>query len=390
MITHPGKTKTLEVHHIVPRVHAEASGTTYVVPRLCEELQQLGLDTHLHVVRKKEGAEYPFTLHEYPFWRVPERLGVSPAMHRSLRDLAHRPVILHNHSLWMMPNVYPGLVRAGGACRLMVSPHGTVSQWALGHSRLKKKFIWWMGQRHLMQRADCFHATAGSEYEEIRKLGFRQPVAIIPNGMDLSYGRRPLSPHTGPDKQLLFLARIHPKKGLELLFEVWRKLQDDFPHWKLVVAGPEDYPGYMEKLRGLATELSLKRLSFAGPVFGQAKEDLFFNADLYVLPTQNENFGITVAEALLAGVPAVVSHGAPWQGLEEHACGWWVPRRAETLGEALRQGMSIPPEEKLAMGRRGRAWIEENFGWPETARKMRKTYAWIMGQAEKPEWVYTT
>ena len=380
-------TDTLEIHHVVPRVHAEASGLTNYVLQLCEALQRVGAHPHLHTLRKREGADYPFPVHTYPAWSIPERLGVAPAMRRSLSGLAHRPVIMHNHGLWMMPNIYPGMVRKGGACKLMVSPHGSLSSWALGHSRWKKKAAWWLGQRRLLERADCFHATVEAEYEDIRRLGYRQPVAIIPYVLDLSYAERPLATRPGPQRRLLFLARLHPKKGVDLLLEAWRQLQAEFPDWELVIAGPEDYAGYVEKLQQLIQSQALERVRMAGPVYGKAKEDLFFDADLYVLPTHSENFGISVAEALLAGVPAVVTRGAPWEGLQTYGCGWWIDRKPEALVRTLRQAMRLEPGERAAMGERGRTWIVRSFGWARIVQQMRQTYAWMLGRGERPDWV---
>jgi glycosyltransferase involved in cell wall biosynthesis len=309
-------------------------------------------------------------------------------MRRALRALGRQAVILHNHSVWMMPNVYAGWAAgAGSRCRLVVSPHGTLGDWSMRRARWRKELLWRLGQRRLFERAHCFHATAPAEYEEIRRLGFRQPAAIIPNGVDLP-AREPAAA-ADEQRRLVFMARVHPKKGADMLLRVWRRLQDDFPDWTLAIAGPEDEKGYLAALRALGATLDCRRVSFPGPVYGAEKEDFLARSALYVLPSQNENFGITVAEALALGVPAVVSKGAPWQGLIDHECGWWVDNDEASLEAALRQAMRLNSAQRKAMGARGRQWVRQAFAWEGVGEKMRATYAWINSESpDPPEWIW--
>ncbi len=123
---------------------------------------------------------------------------------------------------------------------------------------------------------------------------------------------------------------------------------------------------------------------FTGPVEGQAKWDLYRRADLFVLPTFSENFGISVAEALAAGVPVITTHGAPWSALPQHQCGWWVPTGAAPLAEALREATSISDDARSAMGARGRQLVQQQFLWPKIAAEMRALYEWTLGLGPQP------
>jgi glycosyltransferase involved in cell wall biosynthesis len=136
-------------------------------------------------------------------------------------------------------------------------------------------------------------------------------VTIIPNGVDIP-AFTPKQNRTS--RVLLFLGRIHPIKGLDILLPAWQAVHDKFPDWRLMIAGP-DNNGYLDQMQHLAVQLHLKRIEFVGALKGRHKWEAFRESDIFVLPTYSEYFGMTVVEALAAGVPAIVSKGAPWQGL---------------------------------------------------------------------------
>jgi glycosyltransferase involved in cell wall biosynthesis len=322
------------------------------------------------------------TLNVLPQWRRPARFAVSPAMARALRDAADDADIVHNHSLWSMTNVAAGWVVPGRRAKLVASPRGTLSAWALGHSHVAKRLLWPL-QRRALDRADLLHATSLSEVEEIRSLGLRAPVVLIPNGIDVPGGEPVEAPSAG--RTLLFLSRIHPKKGIDRLLHAWVALERAHPDWRLVVAGSGE-PAHVEEVVGMARALALDRVSFPGPVFGAAKAQAYATASLFVLPTHSENFGMVVAEALAAGLPAVVSKGAPWSGLPEQGAGWWVDGDVEPLGACLDAAMRLPPRELARMGASGRAWMQREFGWDEVARRMADAYGWLLtGGAPPPQ-----
>ena len=125
-------------------------------------------------------------------------------------------------------------------------------------------------------------------------------------------------------------------------------------------------------------------MQFVGPVYGAAKDALLQNTDLFVLPTLNENFGIAVAEALASGVPAIVSKGAPWSGLETERAGWWIDHGVEPLVRALLEATDMSVAERSAMGTRGRQWMARDFGWDAIAQQMAATYGWVLGSADQP------
>src|SRR5262249_10933006 len=146
--------------------------------------------------------------------------------------------------------------------------------------------------------------------------------------------------------------RIHPKKGLDHLIRAWAKVETGYDHWRLRIVGPAEL-GHDAELRTLAENLKLSRVSIEPAIYGDRKYAAFREADIFVLPTLNENFAMTVAEALAAGTPVISTKGAPWAGLEVNRCGWWIDHGIEPLAAALNDAMTLPREELRAMGARG-------------------------------------
>lgn len=369
----------MKLVHVVPHIDQEASGPSYSVPRLCAGLASLGHEVELSCLAAR-GAIPGVGLDLHPQWPVLGRFAISSSLARALRKKSGRVDIVHNHSLWSMVNVATGWVVPGSRAKLITSPRGTLSPRALDRRRWLKRVLWPL-QRRALTRAHLLHATSEVEYAEIRALGLTAPVAIVPNGVDVpepSAGKAASATRT-----LLFLSRIHPIKGIDRLLQAWARLQDAHPGWRLLIHGRGE-AAHEAELRELAATLELRRVEFSGPLYGQAKQQAYRDADLFVLPTHSENFGMVVAEALAHGCPAVVSRGAPWQGLEAEGCGWWVDNDPGSLTAALGAAMSTPPAELERMGQRGAGWMARDFGWDSVARRMDAAYRWILEGGTAP------
>ena len=376
----------MKATHIVPRIHEEASGPTYSVTSLCNALAQCHIDVTLRVTHSAGQAPSSYRLESHGSLDPGGYFGFSPQLKRALAEDSLEAQIIHNHSLWMMPNIYPGTIDRPESCKLVCSPRGTMSDWAWNRSRWKKRIAGMAGQSKMLQSCDCFHATAEHEALDIRRRGFKQPIAVIPNGVDCPT-IRPRKESPSKFRKLLYLARIHPVKGLDLLLNAWATLASEFPSWELLVAGPLD-----SKYARLIQEYArgFPRVTFLDNVAGAEKERLLNSADLYVLPSKSENFGQSVAEALSYGVPAVVCEGAPWRGLIDNGAGWWIPQTSQDVLTKLGEAMSLSLPELRAMGGRGRKWMEQDFAWESIANKMKSTYQWLLGNtSKKPDWVFT-
>lgn len=378
--------ETLRVTHIVPAISNEASGPSYSVVRLCESFVADGQDVTLAALDWAPMLEQPAFLKTFPLGLGPRRLGRSPAMKRWLAAESGSMEVIHNHSLWMMPNVYSGQIARQYKIPLVVSPRGTLSEWAMQSGSMVKKVFWPLLQYPSIVHATCFHATANSEYEDIRRMGFRQPVAVIPNGIDIPE----LLPKVEKDRRtLLFLGRIHPVKGLDILLPAWGEVQNRFPDWYLKIVGP-DNRGYLTEMQRLANELRLQRIEFSGALFGDKKWRAYRDADIFILPSYSENFGMSVAETLAAGTPAIVSKGAPWSELNTHNAGWWIDIGVDPLVACLEQALEKSRDTLIEMGLHGRKWMEEDYSWEHVGTQLIETYLWILHGNNKPTWIIDT
>ncbi|MBX9865721.1 MAG: glycosyltransferase [Burkholderiales bacterium] len=374
-----------KIYATIHSIADEAKGTSYVVRRLYEEMTNHGHQVTLVDADYQAEISCPQFSQSFAAGVGPAKLGRSPLMANYLNQQAKAGEIklLHNHGLWMMPNVYPGWVARKYNIPLITSPHGTFAKAAWESGSKIKRLFWPLLQRPALMPTVCFHATAESEYLDIRRMGYTQPVAIIPNGIDIPKG---FSKQSSSLKTVLFLGRIHPIKGLDMLLEAWHQLESDFPDWQLKIIGPDNV-GHLADLQALQRKFNLQRVIFGGAVYEQQKWQEYHNADVFVLPSYSENFAMSVAEALACGVPAVVSKGAPWEELETHNAGLWVEIDNLSLGIGLRELMQKPAVELTQMGQNGKQLMCDKYSWQKVANMMAELYSWVLNGGSTLEFV---
>jgi glycosyltransferase involved in cell wall biosynthesis len=255
----------------------------------------------------------------------------------------------------------------------IITPRGMLEPWIMAQNPWKKKLGLLFYQRKAIQRAVYLHATAHMEAENIKALGFLNPIAIIPNGIDLSEVKKIKIAYG--TKKMVFLSRIHPKKGIELLLEAWRMI--DTQDWFLEIAGNGE-ESYITSLSASAQDL--QNVSFVGPKYGVEKWRFLRSADVMVLPTYSENFGIVVAEALAVGVPVITTKGTPWQDLESFQCGWWIDLSASHLQTSLVNAINTPIAQLKVMGSNGRKLIEKKYDIKAVASNIAELYKQIVNK----------
>jgi glycosyltransferase involved in cell wall biosynthesis len=367
---------------IVASVDDEAAGPSYSVTALAAALGRQGADSAVMAVGRRAPAAgmqiYPQDLTCLP---VVNRMMLSSELTRAVNTAAKQGALLHGHGLWLMPNIYPAQAAQRHKVPLVVSPRGMLGPEALAFSATRKRIVWALVQRRALESAHCLHATSSAECDEIRRMGLITPVAVIPNGIDIST----VAPVPAA-RTVLHLGRLHPKKGIDRLINAWVQVAPRHPDWRLRIVGPSEQ-GCREALEAQVQAIGAPRVDFDGPLYGAAKWEAYRNAGLFVLPTLNENFGMVLSEALAAGVPAISTKGAPWQGLETERCGWWVDHGSEAMSATLDAALSLPDAERTAMGARGRAWMRRDFGWDGIAAKMSEVYAWCLGLGARPDCV---
>jgi poly(glycerol-phosphate) alpha-glucosyltransferase len=327
----------------------------------------------------------------------PRAFGFAPGMTRALAEIDAD--LGYMVGLWKYPSVAAQQWADRRRKPLVIAPHGMLDAWALRNSAWKKKIAGAVFQNHQLRRAACFRALCAAEVASIRDRGMRAPVCVVPNGIDLEAcegggGSRPAM-LTDDKKVLLYLGRLHPKKGLENLVAAWSKMGAAGRDWILVIAG-WDQGGHEAQLRGQANELGMTSgdakasdwsgasIGFAGPQFGEEKKALYRACDAFILPSFSEGLPMVVLEAWAHGKPVLMT---PQCNLPEGFAGD-AAIRVEAETESLRLGLTqliqMSDEERRAMGSRGRRLVERSFSWPRQAKEMADVYRWILGGGSRP------
>lgn len=290
--------------------------------------------------------------------------------------------ILHDNGIWLPHNHRLAALAERCSIPRVVSTRGMLEPWALRHKRLKKRLAWWLYQHRDLKRARCHIATGEAEARNLQRHGLGVPIATVPNGVDVPE-EWPRGVDAGAEKAVrggprtaLFLGRIYPVKGLPMLVEAWANVRPS--GWILRIAGPDE-AGHRKQVEKAVVTAGLEQVvSFVGPLGSEMKKSAFFDAELFVLPTHSESFGIVVAEALAHGVPVLTTTGAPWSILREGGCGWWVDATVDGIAKGLRQATNLDPQTLRSMGAKGRVLVSAQFGWKHIADLMLSAYEAIL------------
>jgi poly(glycerol-phosphate) alpha-glucosyltransferase len=261
--------------------------------------------------------------------------------------------------------------------------------WAVSHSSWKKKIAGLLYEHRHLMNASCLHALCSAEMDAIRRYGLSNPICMIPCGVDVPPPDRPGV--TRQEKVLLFLGRIHPKKGLVNLLAAWHKLQRDqaspAKDWKLWIAG-WDQADHQTELQRWCHEQGLDTsVRFIGPKFGDDKHSLLRSVAAFVLPSFSEGLPVSVLEAWAYGLPVVMTSRCNLpQGFAAGAA-VCIETDAPAMARRLLDVMAMSEEERSIMGMRGRELVQKQFSWASYAEQMHAVYAWIAGNGPKPECV---
>ncbi len=293
-----------------------------------------------------------------------------------------RADVYHIQGIWLYSSYITARYARKQGVPYVITLHGTLYPEALKQSFFIKKTSLFLYQRRQLQQAACIHATCMEEMEHYRRLGFTNPVAVVPCPMECDDKVESVS--LKDVKRIGYLGRVHPRKRIEKLIDIWSRLNEP---GELLIMGDGD-PFYMKFLRKEVERLHLKKVRFEGFVTGEKKNRLLASLTCLVVPSDFENFGIITPEALLQEIPVIASTGSPWQDLETHQCGRWVKNDLDALTTAVREVLSLDEEELQAMGKRGRQLVLDKYSVDVVSRQMKRLYTWVAGQADKPEFIY--
>lgn len=292
--------------------------------------------------------------------------------------------VVHDFGLWRWIHHRAAWESRRQRVPYLNSPCGMLAPWAWAQKTWKKQIAWVLYQRRHLDHAAVLVASSTHELRQLRRQFPRKPIACIPHGVHAPKDAPATAKDHRPEgtRTVLFLGRLHPVKGLSQFLRAWAHLRP--AGWRCRLAGP-DSGGHQLELQRLLTELGCADdVEFLGQVDADTKWNLLRQADLFVLPSLSESFGLAVAEALAAGVPVLTTNATPWVQLAAAGCGWVVPPSVPHLAAALRQAVRLTDPQRQAMGARGRELVRREFAWPSVAAQFVALYNWILSGGPQP------
>lgn len=384
---------SLSVCHVIAGLRPEDGGPSESVPRLARSLVHLGQRVSVvfpsspdgNIDLNEQGVKF------YPVsdtWKTPYRYQKS--FRRILSERCTGCDVIHNHGLWLYPNRCARLIAEDLSIPLVVSPRGMLLRETRARSHWKKQLCWLATERANLSRAALVHVTTHLELRSLRMLGVQKPIALIPNGIDAAEtvaheGMEDLFsifPGLKSRRVVLFLGRLHARKGIDLLLRVWSEVESAFPDWILVVAGEPK-----ESAQTLSRNLQLRNVLFTGWLKGNEKKALLQKAELLLVPSDTENFGNVIFEGLAVRCHVITTFDtdefAPFVKAGALSV---VKRDAYSLSQALekrlrKQSGSIRPAERLLSP------LLEKYRWNTVAEQMIGAYEWLLGRADRPAFV---
>lgn len=294
--------------------------------------------------------------------------------------------LYHTNGLWMYCNHITASIARKKGKPYVITPHGMLYPQALARSSWKKKLMMHLCFDKDIRAANCIHATCMQEMKYYRDLGYKNPVAVIANPMPLPKYIDDIKPERSK-KRIGFLGRLHPRKNVKGLIEAWASLGKATQNAELYIMGRGD-EAYEAYLRDLVVTLGLTNVVFAGFVNGREKFEKLATLTALFVPSDFENFGMIITEALIVKTPVMAGLGTPWEELNTRHCGWWVNNDIHTLVQTMEEVFSLSDEELLAMGERGKQLVIEKYSSVQVATQMKHLYEWILNGGEKPDFVY--
>jgi poly(glycerol-phosphate) alpha-glucosyltransferase len=381
-------------------ISRNAGGLFWSVRSLCKNISSDGCSVQVFAGEDQFSSEDKRVWHGVPlaiFRTVgPGNFGFQVGLQKEI-DIFD-PDIVHVHGLWTYPSLAAiRWMRCGKPC--LVSPRGMLDPWALRNSGWKKRLAGLLYENAHLHGAACIHALCDSEYEAIRAYGLNNPVAVIPNGVDLPDLESPQPAAAWQtvliqdSKVLFFLSRLHPKKGLTNLLHAWFQVKRSVPsanQWHLVIAG-WDQGGHQAELEQLAAALGIMAtVHFVGPQFDFAKSASFRGADAFILPSFSEGLPMAVLEAWSYGLPVIMTAACNLpEGFAADAA-IRVDPELQSLTTGMTALFEMSTEERKACGKRGRDLVEQCFVWSQIGEQTAAVYRWVLNKGDMPSCVRLT
>ncbi|MFO0944576.1 MAG: glycosyltransferase [Planctomycetota bacterium] len=383
----------MQVTFLTPSISRMGGGISHIVLRVSQcvsqlhsQVQVLGLQDEYSEVDLQDWKPLePKTFPRLAF----QKFGWSPSLRRAMSRVNGTDSLVHQHGIWTYLSVVCSEWRKRTGQPTVISPHGMLEAWALANSQWKKRLATRLYERANLAICSCIQATSESELASIRNFGLNRPVVLIPNGVDIplldlterSEGKKP---DADGRKILLFLSRIHPKKGLVNLLRGWAQVTEDAKDWRLVLAGPDEV-GHIRQIKQLISDLAIgTSVEYVGPQYGAGKDHWLRRADAFVLPSFSEGFSIAVLEAMAYGLPVLMSPQCNFPEAMRARVALCAEPQVETIARGLRNLFDLSPRDRVELGGRAREFVAREYSWKGVADRLGEVYRWLLGEVTLP------
>ena len=361
---------SMKIIHYIPSIDRMAGGISTYMQVLAKPL---GTMAEVHIMT--HASENPLPMENCKVHDIPRYRPFSGVWKKAVVDLLDsvRPDIVHVNCCWTPDCAMIQRLAQKRGYKVVLTPHGMLEPWIIKrHYWTRKVPALWLYQKAAVQRADCVQATAESERDNLLKLGYNSNIKVVRLGIDAESIEMKRS--WKKSRQILFLSRVHVKKGINFLVEAADVLRNELQGYKILVAG-EGEADYVEAMKRMICDRGLQDIvQLIGGVYGDEKWRLFQTSDFFVLPTHSENFGLAIAESLASGTPVITTVGTPWSDLNSSEAGAWIEIGTEPLVETLRRFLSLSEDELETLGRNGRKLIETKYSAHVMAEQMMEVY----------------
>lgn len=364
----------MKIIQYIPSIDRIAGGTSTYMQVLGKELGKLA---EVHIIT--HASENPLPISNCEIHNVSVYNPINSRFKNEVSKLFDviKPDLVHVNCCWMPACAFIQQMAQKRNIKVVLTPHGMLEPWIIKrHYWTRKLPALLLYQKAAIQNADCLQATAESEKENLLKLGYNSNIKIVKLGIDAESIIMKTS--WKKNKQLLFLSRVHVKKGINYLIEAVDDLQKELQGYKILVAGEGD-ADYVATLKQQIADKGLQEIiQLIGGVYGDKKWELFQTSDFFVLPTHSENFGLAIAESLASGTPVITTVGTPWNDLNSSNSGAWIEIGTQPLVDTLKRFLSLSDEEMETMGKNGRKLIETKYSAKVMAEEMMEVYQSIV------------
>lgn len=390
----------MKIVHVVPSFGKQSYGLGSISMGLAKAQLDTGADVSVWSLDMEEDVLWASQTYNFPkdkLFGFPPNIPLIKTsraeVSKALKDKSFD--IVHQHSLWTSQSLITSILRKNGA-KSIIAPHGTLSEFALGKSKLKKDIALSLFERKNLEKSSVLHATSEYEIEDFRRLGLNNPIAYIENGIGSEIvemkgnGDQFKEKYNLPkDKKiLLYLSRITPKKGLDMLIPAISELKDDFRDWVLVIVGNDEF-NYQREVLEIIDKCNLRNKVFIiEPQYGNAKFDVFDASNFFILPSYSEGSPMVVVDALAYGLPVITTKSSSWNDLNKYQCGYWVDIKKIEIKKALEKMINLSEEELILYSKNAVKLVREKYLWDEISQKTIEMYKWLAYNENKPNFIY--